>query len=923
MPRVLPSPRKTCFYVIIVSMTSPLAANRSQAELYRTELLRRIAELVDPASIEGVNDSNPQSFYLAYKKVLLEYIDKETERLQNELASSDNSHLLLLKRSALVDTVVLTSFTTAIFLYNRSHQKKLLAKDIPVAIAARGGYGREEMYFRSDADIQIIAGPESEKDVASAAKEVINHFEYIFVYQDILPGAGHTSRSVISSAESDLDEKSLSSFFSLMEHRFIAGDPRVYDEFKNSVKSARVRHENAIIRYCLQHKTCYDIQNTVFQQEPNLKDELRRLYWALALIRIREGIATTNQFELLHELLRIGKISEPAFKTMQYGLNFLARARMFLHCFQSGAHRDVLSYEVREQVAGPMGYSVKEFYQEYFFKSVLPLKRHSRNIFWEAQAFDSIKAKDLSENYAINAERQIIFAKDPESYSWDNLALFLEPFYWMARENYHLSFPVTRAIEQNMDHILPMFQEQTGNGGAQANFKNIIEGKFFAKALRSLHEFKLLETCFIPEFKNITGLLQDIFVHKFPTDIHVLFALDELNKFETETETDPFLTTLYQSLKEKTILKLSVLLHDIGKGIKAPGENEELVGARAIPRILEKLGYGQDHPFVSEVAYLVEKHLMMADLLLLDPDEDDTYDMIWDLVNQDPERLKMLILLTYADRAGTKMRMSSALISQLKYFYQGTLYHQKKEDVPDTVKLEFAKMVRLPRDLQSQIGVYNEFRQSKENFAADMFFKAEKPAMLVVCSRDQKGLLFKIAAILAFNGLSIVDANIHTLDNNALDVFKVNASTGNPIEYANFFFTLKQVKEDLQKVFIENLSVEECYRGRTLSGHDNQKQYRKINLKIKIIGRAVKMETQNLLGTMMMQTRVFAELGMEIQRAVIHTQLESASNVFYLRPQDVRAIIGGEEKFRKAMENALAPLLADQSVFAPADVNVS
>ena len=80
-----------------------------------------------------------------------------------------------------------------------------------------------------------------------------------------------------------------------------------------------------------------------------------------------------------------------------------------------------------------------------------------------------------------------------------------------------------------------------------------------------------------------------------------------------------------------------------------------------------------------------------------------------------------------------------------------------------------------------------------------MFFQAEKPAMLVVCSRDQKGLLFKIAAILAFNGLSIVDANIHTLNNNALDVFKVNASTGNPIEYANFFFTLKQVKEDLRK----------------------------------------------------------------------------------------------------------------------------
>jgi [protein-PII] uridylyltransferase len=116
--------------------------------------------------------------------------------------------------------------------------------------------------------------------------------------------------------------------------------------------------------------------------------------------------------------LKIGKISDPAFKTIQYGLNFLARARMFLHCCQKGAGRDLLSYEVREEIAEAMGYTVQEFYKEYFLKSVLPLKRHSRNIFWEAQAFDSEKVKDLSENYAINAENQIIFAKDSSSYAF-------------------------------------------------------------------------------------------------------------------------------------------------------------------------------------------------------------------------------------------------------------------------------------------------------------------------------------------------------------------------------------------------------------------------------------------------------------------------------------------------------------------------
>ena len=63
----------------------------------------------------------------------------------------------------------------------------------------------------------------------------------------------------------------------------------------------------------------------------------------------------------------------------------------------------------------------------------------------------------------------------------------------------------------------------------------------FAKSLRLLHEFGLLENFYIPEFKNICGLLQDIYVHHFPTDMHVLSALDILNGLEIDKNADPFL----------------------------------------------------------------------------------------------------------------------------------------------------------------------------------------------------------------------------------------------------------------------------------------------------------------------------------------------------------------------------------------------
>ena len=75
--------------------------------------------------------------------------------------------------------------------------------------------------------------------------------------------------------------------------------------------------------------------------------------------------------------------------------------------------------------------------------------------------------------------------------------------------------------------------------------------------------------------------------------------------------------------------------------------------------------------------------------------------------------------------------------------------------------------------------------------------------------------------------------------------------------------------------------------------------------KIKIIGRSVSIETQNTIGTFMMETKVFFDLKMEIHRAVLHTQMDSASNVFYLRTEDVNRILKDKHRFRKVLTEAL------------------
>ncbi len=903
-------------------MSDLYVSNRIQAEAYRGKLIAQLGERVQLESLLADNPSDLQSFYLNFKKHAQEIVDRETADELEEVANSDNSHFLLLKRTALVDAVLERAFFLALELYNRNHNTAFKPNDLPVAIVARSGYGREELAFGSDASIKIVFREAEGVEHLEAATEVIRDFEYLFVYQDIFRVVSRTGNSLLDTDGQLLEDNTLSSLFSLLEHRYLVGNETVYQEFVSSIQTAGLLHKNKLVQYCDRYKGLYDIRNTVFKQEPHLRDEIDRVYWALALTRLRYSLPQKNLFELLEELFNRKLISTPAFKKSQVALNFLMRTRLALHCHQKGAQRDLLSYEVREHVAKTLGYSVPEFFNAYFYQSVLPLKRFSRGLFWENLTSNSKKVQTLSPDFAVNEERQIIFSTERDDYSWETPADMLELFTWVSRKNLYLSYPVARALEQNMDRLSPLFQAQTDNAQLQTCFHNIIRGKHFSQAIRYLHEFGLLEQLFIPEYKNLSGLLQDILVHLFPTDTHLMHAMEALNSLDLDPEAQPFLCNLYQSLRDKSTIRLAVMLHDIGKGMKREGENEEIVGARAIPGILGRLGYGQNPKLVRDVAFLVEKHLMMRDLMMLDPDEDDTYEMIWDLVDKDVERLKMLILLTFADRAATKMNMSQTQIDQLKYFYQNTLHHKKRESVSWPVKNEFLRMIRLPRDMQSQLEIYNEFKKSRDGFAVELFFKADQPSELVVCTQDQSGLLYKVATALAFNHLSISDARIHTYGDNVFDVFQITEIGQKPIDFSNFFMFQKKLKEELRKLFVGHLKISELYQGRTLATHQGETHTGPLRVKVSIIGRAVKLECTDTIGITMMQTKLFSRLDMQIQRAVINSNYGTASNIYYLRPEDVRAIMSDEEGFKNKLREALEPLTAHQPIFpdSPAEV---
>src|SRR3546814_8099830 len=93
-------------------------------------------------------------------------------------------------------------------------------------------------------------------------------------------------------------------------------------------------------------------------------------------------------------------------------------------------------------------------------------------------------------------------------------------------------------------------------------------------------------------------------------------------------------------------LYIAVLLHDISKG---RGSDHSELGAKVAQKVCPQLGL--DEAETETVAWLVLHHLAMSDTAFKrDIDDTNTIRDFADLV-QSPERLRLLLVLTVADRS--------------------------------------------------------------------------------------------------------------------------------------------------------------------------------------------------------------------------------------------------------------------------------
>lgn len=218
--------------------------------------------------------------------------------------------------------------------------------------------------------------------------------------------------------------------------------------------------------------------------------------------------------------------------------------------------------------------------------------------------------------------------------------------YALLAEAARTGVPLSRDAERSIAYIMTHPElPQRNSRISWAVLSEILGGDYPGVALRPMHRLGLL-TEVLPEFRVIDSLVVRDFYHRYTVDEHSLRTIEHLQELTDPQEPlgKPF-AALWRTADRRDLLILSLLLHDVGKGM--PVENHVTGSLQALEIASDRLKLMPDEK--AEVHFLIEHHLdMSATVQRRDIFDPSTVSGFAATVNTH-ERLQRLCLLTYAD----------------------------------------------------------------------------------------------------------------------------------------------------------------------------------------------------------------------------------------------------------------------------------
>src|SRR5437773_6764997 len=558
--------------------------------------------------LAATGGTRPTEVLPLYKK----FLKVEEHRLRLKHQAGGGGREICARRAELIDVLLQYVFGAAATATRRE------ASRTPLALVALGGYGRGERNPFSDVDVMLLHG-EGTRKISPHLEEMVQQVLYLLWDNDFK--VGHSTRSIkeaIAQANRDMLTKT-----AMLESRFLAGDAELAEQFREHFRSKCVEgHEREYVEMRMQDQVARHKKfgESVYLQEPHVKSgcgglrDYQNLLW---MTYFKEGALSTNQL--------VGKdwLSETDQRRIERAYDFLLRLRTDLH-YATGRATDILHLNLQEQIAKRLNYTIgngqlrsETLMRDYF--------EHTRNIFRVTERITAqfvsghvtTKTRSLFSflplirpdktpvgesffirNKQLHPDRRDLFRKYPEQ--------MMRAFQLIQEYVLDLSREAADLVSRSLEQVTRTYQYARGS---REIFTAILSRKGdVGRVLRAMHRVDFLGR-YIPEFGQLTCLVQHEFLHRSTADEHTLVCIDKLDAI-VKTDDSKLIAyrKIFEHLDDPFVLYLALLLHDTGKAVGAWPHSE--ASALFAQRVATRLQLSPEQR--KSLILLVDHHLTLS-----------------------------------------------------------------------------------------------------------------------------------------------------------------------------------------------------------------------------------------------------------------------------------------------------------------------
>ena len=562
--------------------------------------------------------------------------------------------------------------------------------------------------------------------------------------------------------------------------------------------------------------------------------DYQNLLW---MTYFKEGSLSTNQL--------VGKdwLSEADQRRIETAYDFLLRLRTDLH-YATGRATDSLHLNIQEQTAKRLNYSPRngQLRSEALMRDYY---EHTRNIF---RVTERITAQFVSgyvtsrtrslfsflplirpektpiggsffiRNKQLHLARRDVFRKDPEQ--------MMRAFQLAQEHALDLSPEAADLLSRSLGQVTRTYQYARG---PREVFKAILSRKGeVGRVLRAMHRVDFLGR-YIPEFGQLTCLVQHEFLHRYTADEHTLVCIDKLDAV-VRTDDSKLIAyrEIFEQLDDPFVLYLALLLHDTGKAVGARPHSE--ASALFAQRVATRLQLSSEQR--KSLILLVDHHLTLSKIAQQrNLDDPATVTELAKIVKHQ-KNLNALMLLTLADGQGTSAEAWSDWKESLVWelFHQTSRYLADQKSYYEQTKIERESLQasvaeNLSPDYADEIEAHFDFMPDNyfrgcdvpeiiehlklfRSFLASVSSRGEQPlapaiswkpfteqshSLVSFWTWEHGQLLAKIAASFSVVPINILSADIFPRgDNVVLGVFRVCSTKAHAVTDPREFELVEQ-----------------------------------------------------------------------------------------------------------------------------------